>query len=56
MLNLTEAEKNANYKHVWLPVEEAKEIFGEYEKYHHTDIALYGLYRREYEALKALDL
>jgi 8-oxo-dGTP pyrophosphatase MutT (NUDIX family) len=56
VLNLTEAEKNANYKHVWLPVEEAKEIFGEYEKYHHTDIALYGLYRREYEALKTLEL
>ena len=33
-------------------LEEALEIFGRYEDFHKTNIADYGLYRREYFALK----
>ncbi|SDB33296.1 ADP-ribose pyrophosphatase YjhB, NUDIX family [Pseudobutyrivibrio sp. YE44] len=50
-LNLTEAEKLADYKPVWLPIDEAKQIFGDYEKYHQNKIEDYGLYRREYAAI-----
>ncbi len=35
-----------------MPFEEAREIFGKYEDYHSSDIAVYGLYRREHAALK----
>ena len=38
----------------WLQFEEAIELFGRYEEYHEKSIADYGLYRREYLALKAL--
>ena len=36
----------------WLSMEEALDIFGRYEDYHQTNIADFGLYRREYFALK----
>ena len=51
--NLTEGEKEAGYKAVWLPLEEAIEMFSKYERFHETAIEDYGLYRREYLALKA---
>ena len=49
--HLTEAEKKAGCTFVWLPLSEAIAIFGRYEEYHDTNIADYGLYRREYNAL-----
>ena len=51
-VNLTEAEKNAGCTFKWLPMQEALEIFGRYEDFHKINIADYGLYRREYTALK----
>lgn len=51
-LHLTEAEANALCTFVWKEMEEALEIFGRYEDFHKTNIADYGLYRREYFALK----
>ena len=48
---LTEGEKRAGYTYVWKTMREALEIFGKYEDYHDTDIADYGLYRRELLAL-----
>ncbi|MCR5253217.1 MAG: NUDIX domain-containing protein [Treponema sp.] len=50
-VHLTEYEKQAGYKTVWLPLEKAIEIFGNYESFHKTNIADYGLYRREFHAL-----
>ena len=49
--HLTEAEKLAGYTNAWVPLEQALEIFGKYEDYHDSDIAIYGLYRRELAAL-----
>ena len=49
--DLTEAEKNAGCTFKWLPMTEALDIFGHYEDFHKTNIADYGLYRREYYAL-----
>ena len=54
-LHLTEDETRAGYTSVWLPVREAAELFGEYEKFHRDNIADYGLYRREYTALAELE-
>ena len=54
-VNLTEAEKNAGCTFKWLPMEDALNIFGRYEDFHKTNIADYGLYRREYTALKEYD-
>ena len=51
--HLTEAEIKCGNVPKWLPFDEAVEIFGRYEEYHETSIADYGLYRREYLALKA---
>ena len=51
-LKLTEAEAKAECTFVWKTMKEALEIFGRYEDFHKTDIADYGLYRREYFALK----
>ena len=48
---LTEGEKKAGYTYVWKTLNEAIEIFGKYEDFHDTDIADYGLYRREFLAL-----
>ena len=50
--DLTEGEKAAGYKAVWVPVEEALKMFSEYERFHQTAIEDYGLYKREYIALK----
>ena len=50
-VHLTENEKQAGYKTVWIPLEKAIEIFGNYEAFHKTNIADYGLYRREFLAL-----
>ena len=49
--HLTEAEKSADYKGVWVPIDDALKIFGRYEDLHKTCIEDYGLYRREYYAL-----
>jgi predicted acetyltransferase/ADP-ribose pyrophosphatase YjhB (NUDIX family) len=49
---LTEAEARAGYICVWKPLDEALEIFGKYEDYHASNIADYGLYRREFAALE----
>ncbi len=51
-LNLTEGEKEAGCTFKWLPIQEALDIFGRYEDFHKTNIADYGLYRREFFALK----
>ena len=50
--HLTDGEKEADYKAVWMQVNEALEMFGNYERFHDTAIEDYGLYRREYIALK----
>lgn len=50
--HLTEAEERAGYTSVWMPVDEALNMFGDYEKFHDNNIADYGLYRREHAALK----
>ncbi|MBQ1592918.1 MAG: NUDIX hydrolase, partial [Treponema sp.] len=50
-VHLTKNEKQAGYKTVWLPLETAMETFGNYESYHKTNIADYGLYKREFHAL-----
>lgn len=52
MLHLTKAEEQAGYKTLWLPLDKAVGIFGRYEEFHATNIADYGLYRREYTALE----
>ena len=52
--HLTENEKRAGYKTVWIPLDKAIEIFGNYETFHKTNIADYGLYRREFFALNEL--
>lgn len=49
---LTEGEKRAGYRPVWMPLQEALELFGDYERFHADSIPNYGLYRREYTALK----
>ena len=51
-INLTEGEKQAGTTFRWLPMEEALDIFSHFEDFHKTNIADYGLYRREYLALK----
>ncbi len=50
--HLTEAEERAGYTTAWIAMDEALEIFGGYERFHESDLADYGLYRREYAALK----
>lgn len=49
--HLTDGEVEAGYENTYLPFEEAVRIFGTFEKYHETDIADYGLYKREHIAL-----
>ena len=51
-INLTAAERQAGCTFKWLSMEEALDIFGSYEEYHKTNIADFGLDRREYFALK----
>lgn len=50
--HLTESEKLAGYTRVWIPLQQAIEIFSNYEDYLDKDIVVYGLYKREYTALK----
>ena len=50
-VHLTEAEDSAGVTSRWVPLDEAIKIFGRYEDYHKTNIADYGLYRREHLAL-----
>ena len=52
--NLTEAEIKCGDEPRWMPLDEALEMFGDYERFHNTAIEDYGLYRREYNALKIL--
>ncbi len=52
--SLTDAEiKNGDVPR-WIRFEDAVETFGKYEEFHDINIADYGLYRREFLALKAL--
>ena len=51
--HLTAGEVEAGYQLAWIPLDEAVKIFGDYERFHEVDIADYGLYRREYQALLA---
>lgn len=51
--NLTQAETAGGYTAVWVPLNEALALFGGYGRRREKDPALYGLYRREYTALKA---
>ena len=50
--HLTDGEKEAGYVSRWIDLDEAIKDFGDYERFHNVDIADYGLYRREYMALK----
>jgi ADP-ribose pyrophosphatase YjhB (NUDIX family) len=50
--HLTEAEEKAAYKNVWIPFDEALKMFEDYERFHSWNLPDYGLYRREYHALK----
>ena len=50
--HLTEGEQQAGYANVWLPLQEAIDVFGSYDRFHAVNIADYGLYRREFTALK----
>lgn len=52
--HLTDAEIKCGDVPRWMQIENAIEIFGRYEEYHETSIANYGLYRREFMALKTL--
>lgn len=52
VFHLTEQEEKAGCICVWKPLDEALEIFGKYESLRKINIADYGLYRREYTALK----
>ena len=52
--NLTEAEIKCGDEPRWMPLDEALEMFGDYERFHNTAIEDYGLYRREYNALKIM--
>ena len=51
-VHLTEAEAEVGLTQEWIPLDEAVRIFGEYEKFHADNIPDFGLYRREYHALK----
>ncbi len=48
---LEEGEKEDGCTFKWIPMEDDLDIFGRYEDFHKTNIADYGLYRREYYAL-----
>ena len=46
-------EIEAGYEPAWIPMDKAIEVFGDYERFHDSNIADYGLYRRENLALLA---
>ena len=50
--HLTDGEKEAGYVSRWIDLDEAIKDFGDYERFHKDNIADFGLYRREYMALK----
>lgn len=52
-IHLTEGEIAAGLCIRWLTAEEALAVFGTYEKYLDTNPSRFGLYRREYEAIRA---
>ena len=52
LITFTKGEEEAGYKPVWMPLDEAIAMFGDYERFHQTAIEDYGLYRREFYALK----
>lgn len=51
VLHLTEGEKREGYRPVWMPFDEAFELFAKFSEYKGTRDDYYGLYRREYNAL-----
>ncbi len=53
-ISLTEYEKQAGCTARWVPLKEALWIFGRYECYRESDITVFGLYKREYTALRIL--
>lgn len=52
VVHLTEKEAEAGVTIVWVPLEKALEIFGAYEQYRSVNVARFGLYRREYSAIR----
>jgi ADP-ribose pyrophosphatase YjhB (NUDIX family) len=52
-MSLTNAEKEVGLTYLWMPIHDAINIFKEYEKYRDTDVAIFGLYRREFLAIKS---
>ena len=52
MTHLTDYEEAAGCTSVWLPLAEALALFGNYEALRSVNTADYGLYKREYLALK----
>lgn len=51
-LHLTAGEKSRGVTFVWVELEKALKIFSQYEQYLHSDSSRFGLYRREFLALK----
>lgn len=51
-LHLTSGEKSRGVTFVWVEVDKALAIFSQYEQYMHSDLCRFGLYRREFFALK----
>ena len=50
--NFTKDEIAAELKFEWMDIDEILNIFSEYDKYKDTDNPRFGLYRREYFAIK----
>ena len=50
--NLTQRELEVGLILVWIPIKEALNIFGKYEKFFNIDKAMFGLYRREFLAIR----
>lgn len=53
--NLTEEEQEVDLTFVWVSLQEAVYIFGQFEKFKERDVLRFGLYKREYSALKLYD-
>ncbi|RIA77992.1 ADP-ribose pyrophosphatase YjhB (NUDIX family) [Anaeroplasma bactoclasticum] len=51
-LKLTKAEIKAKCEPRWVDLNEALRIFGSYPEYQYTNVEVYGLYQREYRAIK----
>lgn len=50
--NLTKEEKEAGLVPIFVNINEALEIFSKYEDYKYNNIHKYGMYQREYKAIK----